>query len=405
MANLTKASLTAALKELFRGKELTSLAYDKTSRPFLSMLEKDESIEGKYVSIPVLYEDTQGLGPTFATSQSNTTAPALKQFQVTTVADYNIGRVDGVAIRLSKSDKGAIVRAVDLAMKSAINGLSNRIETQLFRTSGGSIGQTTETTGTTITLVDSRDVNNFSVGMKIVFAAGETSALRASGTALTVSAVDRVAGTLTTSANLSTITSLAASDYIFREGAYVSASDALNISGLASWVPSSAPGATAFFGVDRSVDSRLGGFRYDGTGMTIEEALTNGAALVSENGSGAPDVALVSFNTYRNLTAELSSKVLREPGKLGKAGFSAISIAGPRGVIEVVPCAKCQTSVAWLLDLSTWTLLSAGPVVQVIDEDGMEWRAVYNDDAFEIRVGFFGNLACSNPGGNARVSL
>lgn len=404
--NLTSSLLSAVMKELWLGKDYASQAYDAKSRPLLTAISKDESVGGKYTQVPCLVEDSQGLGATFATAQTNTYPALLKTFSVTTVKAYSIARVDGDAIALSKNDRGSLVRAVELAMNSAINSLANKLETGLFRTAGGGLGTVVETSGTTATMGTSlRDINNFSPNMSIVFAADESSALRDSGKALTVSSVNRTSGTMVLGGNLSTISGLQTLDTIFREGDYVSASDVLNISGLASWIPASAPGSGLFFGVNRTTDTRLGGFRYTGTGMTIEEAIINAASLLAENGSGATDTVLISFSDFRTLLAELGSKVQRTPGKLGQAGFSTITVYGPKGEMEVLPCAKCPAGHAYIGEMASLKLLSAGPVMQVLAEDGQEWIKVYNQDAYECRIGFYGNLAVLNTAAWAHVTL
>ena len=52
------------------------------------------------------------------------------------------------------------------------------------------------------------------------------------------------------------------------------------LSGLGAWLPSSAPGSTdSFFGVNRSSDAtRLGGIRFDGSSLPLEEALIGAAS-------------------------------------------------------------------------------------------------------------------------------
>lgn len=405
MSNYTTTLLAAVMKEVFEDKPLVSMAYDAKQRQLLTAIPKGEAA-GKYTVVPALVEDSQGLGPTFATAQSNITAANLVAFDVTTVKNYSIARVDGDAIALTKGNRGALVDAVTLAMKSAINGLGNIIETALFRTAGGALGTVVETSGTTATMGTSlRDINNFSAGMKIIFAADESSAARDSAEAVTVSSVNRVAGSMVVSANLNTISGITTLDSIFREGSYTAAgTSALNISGLSAWCPATAP-TTTLFGVTRTTDTRLGGFRYTGTGMAIEEALINGASLLAENGSGAPDTVLISFSDFRTLIAELGSKVTRSAGKLGSAGFSAVEVFGPKGVMEIMPCVKCPAGHAWIVEMAQLRLLATGEVMRVLDEDGQEWTKVYNEDSYELRIGFYGNLAVYNTASICHVIL
>lgn len=395
--NLTVDLLDTVLRELYpNGDALTEIAYQIKQRPFLSMLKKGQ-FDGDSQRVPTIIEDSQGLGATFATAQTNTYPANITTFTVTPVNSYNVARVTGNAIRQSRNKRGALVAAVEVAMKSGVNGLSNDIETKLYRTRGGALGTVNTTvTGTTLTLTTARDVNNFAVNMELVFAADEASAIRTgTATSITVTAINRTAGTMTVD-TLSNVASLADGDSIFREGDYVSAADALNICGLASWCPASAPSATAFWGVTRTTDSRLGGCRYTGTSVSVEEAIVNGASLCAEIGSGGSviNTCLISHTDFRTLIAEMGSKVQREATEKTAAGYSAITVHGPTGPIDVIPAAKCPAGHTYVFDDSKFELLACGDVVAILDEDGNTWRALSTSDAYEVRLGFLGNLIC-----------
>ena len=395
--NLTVDLLDTVLRELYpNGDALTELAYSKKQRPLLSMVKKGQ-FDGDSQRVPTVVTDSQGLGATFATAQTNTYPVNITTFTVTPVNLYNVARVTGNAIRQSRNKRGALVAAIELAMKSGVNGLSNDIETKLYRTKGGALATIASTSSATVmTLTTLRDVNNFSLNMEIVFAAGETSSLRTgTASALTVTGIDRTAGTLVTDTNTN-IGSLTAGDSIFREGDYVSASDGLNPCGLSSWCPASAPAATAFWGVDRSTDSKLGGCRYTGTSVSVEEAIVNGASLCAEIGSGNATIntCLISHADFRTLIAELGSKVQRDTTEKTAAGYSAITIHGPQGPIDVIPGPKCPAGHVFVLDDSKFELLSCGDVVAILDEDGNTWRAMATTDVYEVRLGFLGNFVC-----------
>jgi hypothetical protein len=216
-----------------------------------------------------------------------------------------------------------------------------------------------------------------------------------------VTAVDRSAGTFTLDDAYTSSGTIAANDYIFVEG-----DRGLGLAGLDSWVPSSAPGATLFFGVDRSVDTnRLGGIRYDGSSDPIEEALITGASLVAREG-GKPDYAFLSYEQYAKLEKALGSKVQYVDLKMtAEVGFRGILINGPKGPIKVIPDQNCQGNVAWLLQLDTWKLYSLGKAVRVIDTDGLTMLRQASSDGVEVRYGFYGNVGCRGPGFNCRVTL
>lgn len=404
--NMTRSAIDAALKELYRGQKIEELAFNKNTRPFLSMLKKAPA-EGRFTPFPVIVEDSQGIGAAFATAQANVSTSELAQFQVATVKSYSVGRIETEAVLAAKSERGAFIKGLQYSVDRAINGLANDLETHLFRGGTGSIGRCDATTsGTSLQLATVKDINNFSAGMELVFSNTDGGSVLAGH--VTVTDIDRVNGEMTVDAltAIDTGSGVTAGDYICRESDAANGSTNVKISGLDAWVPSTAPGAGSFFGVDRTVDVlRLGGIRYDGSGSTYEEAIVNAAAEVGEQGAGRPDVALMAFNTWRQLVNELGSKVQRAPGGLAKAGYDAIQVYGPGGPVDCVPCTKCPTGVIWLLELNSWELISMDKPVRIIDDDGLRVSRVYNADALECRIGSYSQLACRAPGHNVRIAI
>ena len=220
---------------------------------------------------------------------------------------------------------------------------------------------------------------------------------------VTITAINRNSGTLTVDA-LSAIdggSGVAANDYIYQYGDYDGA-----ISGLAAWLPSSAPGATSFFGVDRSVDTtRLGGQRYDGSSDTIIEALIEGMALVGREG-GSPSHIFLSFAEFVKLEKALGAQIKREVQRKDSiSGYASLEMIGPSGSCEVIPDKDCPNSVAYILQMDTWTLASIGEVVQLTQLDGNRVLRQASDDGIEVRVHSYANLGCGGPGWNCRVTL
>jgi len=58
-----------------------------------------------------------------------------------------------------------------------------------------------------------------------------------------------------------------------------------------------------------------------------------------------------------------------------------------------------------MLQMDTWTLNSLGAAPHILDLDGNRMLREANNDAYEVRVGFYGNLSCNAPGYNSRVAL
>lgn len=379
--------------------------------PFLAMVPKDEKFRAKNMPIPLKISDGGGVSASFsvAQAQSASASPSFQDFLLTHVQLFSLAEVDGLVYELAQSNAGAFIDAATAAADSAINRLTRIVALQMFRSSAGELGQvlaepTENASSFVITLKSLGDGTNFDVGQTVVIwsaLSGGTQRISETGDdEWIIAGVDSVAGTLTLTGTYDTNGTIAANDYIFLEG-----SRGGQIAGLASWIPASAPSATSFFGVDRTVDSvKLGGVRHDGAAQTIEEALIDGAYKVGKQG-GKPDIVVLSFEQYGKLVKSLGSKVQYVDLNVGSVGFRALELHGPRGTLKVVADMNCPTSVAYLLEMKSWKLCSAGKAIGAIEQDGQMWLRRPTADGVECRYAFRGNLSCNAPGHNCSVTL
>jgi hypothetical protein len=416
----TASNQVAALKELYTGDDyMKDLVYKKN--PFLALVPKDESpsgFAGKYIPVPLVYGTPQGRSATFATAQTNQTAPFLVSFFVYRVSNYQLVTITNELLEATKDNAGAFVDEAKLNMDTGFRNISNDLAHDLFSDGSGVRGQISAMPGSgVITLVSAADVVNFEVGMALQ-AYNSSFTVVTAGALGYIIAVNRSSGQITVSAtaggsagdptNWSTtfLNLVQAGD---NPAAATATATALKVSGLKAWIPTSAPGATAFWGVDRTADvTRLGGVRYDGSSLTIEEALVNGAALVAREG-GQPDMAFMSFASYAALENSLGSKVQYVDVKHDEAdiAFAGIRIHAPYGPITVIPDRSCPPLLCYLLSMETWKFRSLGkaPHILTYGLEGLEGLRVGAADALEIRIGYYGNLICNAPGWNCVVQL
>jgi hypothetical protein len=52
----------------------------------------------------------------------------------------------------------------------------------------------------------------------------------------------------------------------------------------------------------------------------------------------------------------------------------------------------------------TWAFESIGPAPQILDFDSNEFLRVTNDDSYEVRVGYYGNISNAAPAYNNFIS-
>jgi hypothetical protein len=406
MANIDRTAITPYLKELYPDGPPAELVFKKC--PTLALLEKDEDFEGESYELPLTFGDPQGRSATAATASAVQTAGKYTKFQLTTVNDYHWVTIDGDVIDATRSNKGAFIRALKQGMDGGFRQISRSLHHAIFRNGGGALAQIDYVaTALTFTLKNPSDNVHFEVGMTLQASAtdGTSGAVRVGSQVIT--AINRQTGVITGAAAWDTaITGFADEDFVFASGDF-----GIKIKGFDAWLPSAAPGATLFFGVDRSVDTqRLGGVRYDGSAQTIEEASIDGAERVAEAG-GSPDCFIVHPRQFANLAKLLGSKV--QYGRKDTAvkmatgatlGFRTIVIDGPTGPIDVVADYNCQPTVGWMKQLDTWMLVSMGGVPKVFDYDGLASLRTAGD-ALEIRTLYRAQIGCSAPGYNGRITL
>lgn len=408
MAGLDMTAFDAALKQHYTSDTVLDMVYK--DNPLLALMPKYENFGGKNLPIPLIYGNPQGRSKTFSNAQTQgaATSSLITDFVLTRVKDYSIATIDNETLEASKGDANAFMEAATTEIDGAINSLTRSVAVGMYRNSSASIGQVyaePAEAALVITMKNASDIVNIEVNQRINIWSAESGGSQRSSdgsdTSWLVTAVDRSAGTFTLDDTYTSSGTIAANDYIFVEG-----DRGLGISGLDAWIPSSAPGATSFFGVDRSVDTnRLGGIRSDGSAKPIEEALIDGASLVAREG-GKVDHCFLSYEQYAKLEKALGSKVQYVDLKMtAEVGFRGILLNGPRGPIKVIPDQNCQANVAWLLQLDTWKLYTLGKAVRVIDTDGLTMLRQASSDGVEVRYGFYGNVGCRGPGFNCRVTL
>lgn len=420
----TASNQVAALKELYTGDDfMKDLVYKKN--PFLALVPKDESpsgFAGKYIPVPLVYGTPQGRSATFADAQNNQTAPSLASFFVYRVSNYQLVTITNELLEATKDNAAAFVDEAKLAMDTGFRNISNDLALDLYSSGDGVRGTISAISSGVITLDDPGSVVNFEVGMVLVsFSISGTTYTQSTSTASGyVVAVNRSAGTVTVSATAGgaagTPTNWSTSfpklgvsgDVAF--GALAARTSYLKVTGLAGWFPTTAPSASeSFWGVDRSVDSRLYGVIAQNTSSeTIEEALIDGASLVAREG-GQPDMCFMNFTSYAALEKSLGAKVQYVDVKHEEAdiAFAGIRIHAPYGPITIIPDRNCPQKTAYLLQMDTLKFRSLGkaPHILTYGLEGLEGLRVGSADALEIRIGYYGNLICNAPGWNCVVPL
>lgn len=284
------ANQIAALKELYDEDSWVMKNEVYMKNPWLAMIPKDEGAEGfagKYFPCPVVYGNPMGRSATFATAQSNQTAPLDVSFFIYRASNYQLITITNELLEATKGSAGAFVDQLEFNRKTAYRNLSNDLAADLFGNGTGVRGSISTISTGLITLTNANAVVQFEVGMVLqAFDAALANQVTANAVAYII-AVNRSAGTVTVSAtaggSAGTPTNWSSSfPALIQQGDYVvGQATPLKVIGLAGWLPTTAPTSTAFWGVDRSVDvTRLGGVRFDGSSETIKSSVVLKSSLI-----------------------------------------------------------------------------------------------------------------------------
>lgn len=400
MASLAVSTAGAILKEYYSNQRVVELTYKDA--PFYAMLKKIKDFYGDSYPLPSRVVNPMGRSATFASAQAAKTASVYRAFSLTRAKDYQLASIESEAIMASETNPGAFLRLATAEIDGSMENLKRAIGWSLYGSGSGSLGQVNAslTSGTTITMKQAEDIVKIEVGQILnVWSAESGGTQRTSNgtlTDFTVATVDRDAGTLTVDVTFNGSSTVAANDYIFVKGDRGS-----KLKGLLAWFPATAPTAgDSFFGVDRSVDAtRLAGSRMTLTGRPIDEALIDMARRLGREG-GSPDTVFLGFTKYAALEKTLQNRVQYVDTEVAGISFRGIKLSGPKGAVTVYPDQDCPASYGFMLKMDSLGFYSLKEPVQILNHDGNQMLREGTADAYEVRIGTYSNLGCTEPKSN-----
>lgn len=420
---ITQSSVSGILKELYDDQKVQWLTYK--DNPFLAMIHKEEKFPGKYFPVPVVYGLTSG-SATFSSAFNNQVSPQVAEFLVTRVSDFSLASIDGQLLAAAQTDPGAFIDGAELMIDAAFQTAVNRLASAMFRNGAGTIGQiqsvsTVVATVATITLTNPDDAVQFEIGyvlMAIQFADGSGTAPTATAT---ITAVNRNTGVLTVTTTDATLnTDWPAAYYLAVQGdlpttanqnfqpiGSTGTNSLLKLAGLAAWLPIGGPPVSdSFFGVNRNLDTqRLAGVSFDGTNLSLEEALLQGTGRAALNGARV-DTGICSYSTYTALITSLGSKVQYIDETIGEIGFRGVMVNGANTTMSIFPDRNCPDGLIYGLEMDSWVLRSQNPAPHILKYmDEIEILRVPGVDQAELRVGSYVNMYTNKPGHNLVIQV
>lgn len=411
MAALDLTVFDPMLKDHYSNKEVPKLAFQKNTALGLINKSNKKMVGGRKWVQPFGYALPGGGSSTFATAlaAANNTS-SYEAWEVTRTKHYRLGKVDNETIEATATgDMDAFEPAFD-EFDRVIQAEGNYLNYRFFRSKSGAAGRLNNAgVGTTVgTLTDAADVWGWRQGdVAKLSAAADGTGLKAGS--CTVASVQRNAGTITFTGNISAgVGTAATTDYLYLDGDATLAG-----AGLADWIPDAAPSNTPFYGVDRTLEPDfLGGIRIDATdGRSIANALVDAIAAV-QNLGGDPDVVFMNPITFGTLAKQIEGKwtITSAAGfdgkKVASIGFKGFTVSLNGTDITIYTDRCCPQKRIYVLDWSTWTMFSAGPAPNFLQRRaGSIIKVSETSDGYEARVGEYYNYCCDSPGHNAVILL
>jgi hypothetical protein len=409
---LNTTTFEAALKVHYTDDRIKNLVYK--NNPFLAVVPKMEAFGGRNLPIPIQYGVPQSRSATFGTARTARTnaSSQFKEFVLTRVKDYCIATIDAETMEASIGNPNAFMEAASSEIDSALHSCTRSLATALYRDGTGVIGTAAAGGGpgavvvaNVLQLATPDDVVNFEVGMSVDYVASGTGL--PAGKDILITAVDRDLGTITITAGHTWNAGGAGVAILLGDGVFCSGDFGLKISGLQAWVPDAAPGAGAFFGVDRTADtSRLGGVRMAAGGLGKRQALIRGTARLAREG-GMPTHCFMNHGDYAELLEEMNDKVdYAEVAayERGDISFAGCLLHTPTGSVRVIPDHNCPMGNVYVLQMDTWKLYSLGGAPKILQADGMRVLRETDSDGIQVRVGYYAQLGCRAPGYNLVIT-
>ena len=426
--NIFGASASTALQAFFKTRFPQRKVENLISwgNPTFSQIKKSNELTGISTVIPLQIGNPQGVSSSLQVAIQAASPIQGKAWTITTGQLYGGLRIDAKTLMAARNDQGAFFRLREREYEGELKSIGLALEKQLWSSGDASLAIASASnlvTGAagTVQCATPADALNFQINTPVEFFAASggspdpaterTTGQPAAGYSL-VTKVNYITGLLTFDDVPDTVV---AGDHLVRAGAMASSAVLGDIKGIPAWIPASDPSATTFFGVDRTaMVQMLSGWREPAYLGSIEEtvkALVSRMDRVSQN----PKTLWLSYANWNRLEIELGARGERmEDGQDAVFGRTSLRMSTPNGPIMVKAGPFVPENAGFLLDMSTFELMSLGEVPHLVDDDGLTARVVgvatsgstvLAEDGIEIRLRAFPQLVCVNPFANGRFPI
>lgn len=391
--NAAPGDYIAFLKEFYQGTVVADLVYK--NHPWLGLVPKNPEVRGTVYPKPVKYANIVGQSALYATAHENQ-APAQRQrWELTHIDNYAKATVSNKVIELSLGNPAAFREALTESVDSAYSAFANDVDFEILAKFDNGARAAVVSKASTVIQLGGGEARFFEVGMKVQHtdALDHTTLI---AEVQIVTAVDRVLDKVTLDFDFTT-DALAAGDRLYREGDFEA-----KAASLPGWIPGTSVTSTAWFGINRTVDTRLAGItavQGTGTAAPYLKCLVDTGAILYKEGS-SPDICLLNPVDHAALAFETETRGARYVNLGATSGgmsYSALSVMTGAGECPVVAAPALAEDTVAMGERSAVELFSAGGLPRMFKKDGSFYHREEGADTLAFYLFGYYNQVVQSP--------
>lgn len=404
--------------------------------PFLAMVPRKGGLSGDIIDHPFLYGAAAGYSSDFSVAQTQAgNAPRGLRATLRCSQGYSMAEFWDKDKELSDGD-ASYIDTVTATLQSKMQNMLTQLDIDLhgsgtgFRGLIGAIpGGTNPLNGATLgqsqvyitqgmgleTVFDQDQQLQFATyagypltvnGVQSIFPPSDGRLPTTLSNPVVVQAVDAANRVLT----LSDASAATVSSFVVQAGGAIGFNSSNTygaLIGMDSWVPYGGPQTGEnFCSISRSVyPTRLCGYYFDGSKLSMMDAIKRLSARMSQGGATSSSICLVNPLDFDAMDSSGMNNVRVGSISTYTHGFDSIVINGAAGRIDIVADPHQMQGYARLIDPETWLLHHALDLPHIVDVDGKTMEQGGNFDGRTCRIRFYAQLRCLEPQKNGIVKL
>jgi len=381
-----------------------------------TMLEKkgDTGMVGELLKQPLITGNPQGHGGVFGDAQDNVSNLRTYAFDITAGNYFSVLHIGDKVLEASRTNAGAFLENKKAEIDGLYEQVGENLSVYLWGNGGQALGQIATVSATEIQLMGRETAANFEIGAVLKASANDGSdaahSLRSGEEPVT--GVTRETGVLTGAA-WTDISSVAAGDFLFRDGDFFGNVGTVVLKGVQAFVTATAAppalwgitAATRLTDPERFAGCRVGAV--DLQGKTYEERIkTLLARMTGAYKAKRPTAGFMhpeDFAVLDTLMTARGQRMLTDEST--KFGFAKIDVTTPAGTLPIYTDRHCPKGTFFALRMEDWAIHSMGELVHPQNRDGFEMIRRSASTDYEFRLISYPLLSCRAPKNSGRVPL